>query len=239
MNKNDIKTPIFQSFLNSYRFLRRDAEFLLARAKDPQIIKSFQCTQLCRTAILLFILSLEGLINRAMARFLPEDIRDFILEREDKFALMDKWELLPLLYSKSGKKMDKSKSPWNYLKELIQIRNDMVHPKHDRVVFYKSIDRNSLDRLLPIDIPGNLTYRDVTGKAIEVKEKHLIYRQLRISKDPYYYRPEDAEKVKKAVDAIIDEFDKLLDGIIRKDGWLDNDQLTLIYPPGADISELR
>jgi hypothetical protein len=206
----------------------------MSRAKEAE--GAFSRTQLCRTALLLYILSLEGLINRAMDHLLPEKVRDFILEREERFSLEDKWLLLPLLISGSNSStFDKGSYPWSHFAELVKIRNDFVHPKHDRVAFYKVIDTNTIDKLQCTEIPGDLKHPSLNRK---VQEKDLVYVQTRIPTDPYSILPEHVEVVKRVVDDIIKELDKLLDGRITKNNWFGKDEMKLVYPPGAKFSDL-
>ncbi len=64
--------PLFvlSSQINSFWYLYRDAATLHQQAKSPELAESFQRVPLSRTAILLYIFSLEALINRALDRFL-------------------------------------------------------------------------------------------------------------------------------------------------------------------------
>jgi len=124
---------IFKSFLNSFHYLYQDAEYLHQTALRQEVENSFEHVRLCRTALLLYILSVEGLINRAWDHFLREDLRDFLTSREEKFSLVDKWLLLPsLAKDQQPAQCDESCYPWTHFKELIKIRNDFVHPKYDR-----------------------------------------------------------------------------------------------------------
>lgn len=130
MNKNqNPKKSIWKSYVNSYKYLYDDAELFHRLSKTDDI--GFKCTQYCRTSIILYILALEGLINRAIGYFLKDNdkIRKFIVGREKDFTLLDKWEMLPLFFSKGQKSFDKSTTPWNYLKELVNIRNDFVYTR--------------------------------------------------------------------------------------------------------------
>jgi hypothetical protein len=60
-------------------------------AKSADLAKNFGQVRLCGTALLLSILSLEALINCALGHFLPEWSRQFILDREEKFSVEDKF----------------------------------------------------------------------------------------------------------------------------------------------------
>lgn len=136
-SKSD-KPFIFRTAINNFFYLYHDAEYLHQLAKNPVLEKDFQRVRLCRSALLLYILSLEALINRAIENFLPERLQKFMLDREDKFSVQDKWLFLTLLSGDPALPgIDKGIYPWSHLFELIQIRNDYVHPKHDRYAYYE------------------------------------------------------------------------------------------------------
>jgi hypothetical protein len=228
--KNINRPFIFRSFVNSFHYLYQDAEYLNKIAHDNSIQGRFERVQLSRTALLLYIFSLEALINRAMDYLLTDKLRDFFLEREDRFSLMDKWLLLPLLTTKHDVyQFDTSKYPWSHFVELVKLRNDFVHPKHSRVAYYKAYPDNKFDPLQYNEIP----------KDLNIKETNIIYRNLRIPKDPYSILPEHLDKAKKVVDDIVVELDKLLGGKIFKENWHKRDSMELVYPPGAKIKDLN
>jgi hypothetical protein len=224
------KAYIFRSFINSFHYLYQDAEYLNTIAHDNRIQDRFERVQLSRTALLLYIFSLEALINRAMDYLLTDRLRDFFLEREDRFSLIDKWLLLPLLTSKDEVyQFDTSRYPWSHFVELVKLRNDFVHPKHNRAAYYKAYPNNKIDSLQYNEIP----------KDSQIKETDIIYRNLRIPKDPYSILPEHLDKAKKVVDDIVIELDKLLDGKIFKENWHRRDSMELIHPPGATVKDLN
>jgi hypothetical protein len=131
---------IFTSEINSFHYLYGDAEYLrsiLARS-DDQV--RFEAVRLSRSAILLYIFSLEALINKALGAFLPEKLRLFFIDREAKLGTQDKWQLLPLVAtSDPNTAFDLSAYPWSHFVELVTLRNDYVHPKHSRPAYYKAI----------------------------------------------------------------------------------------------------
>ena len=222
---NEDKEPyIFRSFINSFYFLYKDAEHLRLIAEKTK--DSFESVVFSRNAILLYVLSLEGLINRVIDNFLPSNIRSFFVEREQKFSTEDKWQYAPLIIN--NKTINKSIYPWSHYFELIKLRNEFVHPKHDRAGYYKAISTTQFETLSWKDIP----------KEMGIKEADLVFRQSKIPKDPYAITHEDAKKVKKIIDDTIKEFDKLLNGIILKDNWLESDNFTLVYPPDAELKDI-
>lgn len=223
------KTFVFRSFVNSFRYLYQDAEYLHQIAQRKELEGRFEPTQLCRTAVLLYILSLEGLINRALDHFLREDMREFFLEREARFSLQDKWLLLPMLPAgQEPAQFDKSRYPWSHFSELVRLRNDFVHPKHDRPAYYRAISSHRWEPLPWNEIPADL----------RVREKDVVYPQTQIPKDPYAIRLEHVGTTKKVVDDIVSELDRLLSGRILRDDWCRTDQMKLIYPPNATLDDL-
>ena len=153
--------------------------------------------------------------------------------------MLDKWELLPLFANPaSPKEFDISRYPWSHFKELKRLRDDYVHPKHDRTSFYKVPKRGLFDSLQSETIPDDLAYTDKDGKEKKVTTKDVMYPLTRIPKDPSALLPEHLDTAKKTVDDTIAELDRLLCGKLTKDGWLTKDQMTLVYPPGGDIEDM-
>ena len=137
--------------------------------------------------------------------------------------------MLPLLVEK--KTFNEGEYPWSHFKELLQLRNDFVHPKHDRTAYYKAL----------ATVPSQFApsgFNEIPDDS-GIKETDIVYRQLRIPKDPYNFLPEEVERVKKVVDDTIAHLDELLDGRITKDNWAHSDQFKLIYPPGAELKDGR
>jgi len=230
------KLFIFHTFINSHKYLYDDAKKLHDMARSKGFESNFLRVEFSRTALLLYILSLEGLINRAMDHFLPETLRDFFLEREDRFSLEDKWLLLPLLVLDSqGTTFDKGSYPWSHFVELVKLRNDFVHPKHNRGAFYRVIAPKTFDGLQWSEIPDDLDHPTLNRR---VKESDVVYRQTRIPMDPYSILPNHVYMAKKVVDDMITELDRHLNGKITATDWLGKDQMKLVYPPGAQLSDL-
>ena len=209
---------IAQTFINSFFYLAKDAEFFRQLASTAS---GFDRVVFCRTAVLLYALSLEALINRCMDDFLPHGQRDFFLAREKKLSPMDKFELVPLFVT--GKTFVKSDVVWAKLHELFQLRNDFVHPKHDRVAFLKVLANNEMEPLdLNYDLPAEL----------QIKPKDLRYPNLQIPTDPYSILPEHLERVKEASEDVLQKLNEFLEGRVLKDSWHIRDQMELVYPKG-------
>jgi hypothetical protein len=241
---NQLKIPagaIGLSRMNSYHYLRQDADLLLRLAKSEPYSEMYERTQLSRTSILQYILSLEALINRALAAYLPSAIKEMVLRNEKCFGLKDKWEMLPALVSGDpSKTFDKSAYPWSHFKELVSLRNDYVHPKSFRPTFYRFAPSKTLDSLQPKDVPKGLTYEDDSGHISGVTEKTLLYCQTRIPKDPSQVLPEHAERIRTIVDDTVAELNQLMDGIIERDDWLLKEEfVTFIYPDEVGGKGLR
>lgn len=225
--KNDQATFIFRNYVNSFSYLYEDACYLLEFAKKIETSSTVETGRLCRSSLLIFVFCLEALINRALDFFSPTHLREFLLNRENRFRIEDKWLLLPLLVTKKNT-FDVSKYPWSHFLELISIRNDYVHPKHNRLAYYKAVSSHEWTTLLPESIPSD------SG----IKEKDTVYCQTKIPKGPGAIRPEHIDIVKKIVDDTVKELDRLLGGKISQNNWLYTDEMKLIYPPNATLNDL-
>ncbi|MBZ5507595.1 MAG: hypothetical protein LAO78_19205 [Acidobacteriia bacterium] len=218
---------VFKSNINSFHYLYQDAEYFHGVAHDPNA--GFTAVRASRSAVLLYILSLEALINRALDHFAPQELREFFLAREERFSIEDKWQLLPLLAGKLGERhFDRSRYPWSHFAELIKLRNDFVHPKHDRAAYYEALTKSKWLPLAWNRIPDGM----------DIKESEIVYRLTRIPRDPYAIREEHADTVKSVVDAMIVELDRLLEGRILRDDWCRRDQMGLAWPVGAKLDDL-
>jgi hypothetical protein len=231
MAENTVKGPsrehpwILHSFINSFYYLYQDAEWLRGLAARPPVADQFARTRLCRTAVILYAFSLEALINRALDALLPDHLKAFFLEREERFKVQEKWQLLPLLAGE-GQSFNTGSYPWSHFAEIVGLRNDYAHPKHDRPAYYRLLSSTEFETLDYDKIP----------KDSGIRETDVIYRQLRIPRDPYSLLPEHLEVVKKVVDDTIAELDRLLGGRLTKDNLLGKDQMKLVYPPGAQFA---
>jgi len=222
MVENFVPAEIARVQLNSFHYLYQDAEWL--RSLVPTQSKSFDEVRICRTSILLFVFSLEALINRAIAEFVPDPVRTFLLEREESYSLQDKWLLLPMLArGDKPETFDKGQYPFSHFCELVVVRNDFVHPKSDRTAFYRVLSNQSVEPLDFNRIP----------KGSGIRETDIVYRQTRLPRDPYSLQTEHVDRVKKIVDDLIAELDRLLDGKLQKADWLHNETWNGAYPVGS------
>ncbi|MGZ8927750.1 MAG: hypothetical protein ACXW03_04735 [Methylobacter sp.] len=179
------KRYLFKSEINSFHYLYQDAEYLLSAAKLPQIEGTFQSVRISRSAFLLFILSLEGLINRALDHFAPQPLHDFLIEKEEKFSTIDKWRLLALTAGNPPTEINIGTYPWSHFAELIRVRNNYVHPKHDRMGYYEFVNVKEFKHLPWNNIPENCG----------LKEGSIVYGQTKIPKDPYGFNVKHLEPV--------------------------------------------
>jgi hypothetical protein len=217
------RSSVFETAINNFHYLYSDASLLLEQASAAV---DFQRVQYSRTAILIFILSLEALINRVLAGFLTEPVRSFVMEQESRFALEEKWKLVPRLVDKASGGFDESAYPWSHFRELIRLRNDFVHPKHDRRAYYEvSSDEGKFNPLQWTDVP----------RSLGLIEADLVYRQNRIPKDPYSILPEHAAQAKKVVDDMVCELDRILGGEIMAGDWLNKDVFRAIIQSPDDL----
>jgi hypothetical protein len=220
---------IFESAINSFHYLYQDAYYLLSYAKMEGVRNTFHEVRASRSAFLLFVLGIEGLINRALDSFTPPHLRNFIIQKEEKFTTIEKWRLLAILCSDSQNDLDMGTYPWSHLNELIKIRNDYVHPKHDRMAYYEFISKNKFEHLQWNDIPSGM----------KLNKKDLVYGQTKIPKDPYGFKVIHLERVKKIVDDSVDSMDQILGGKFSEKNWARSDQMKLCYPPGATMNDLN
>jgi hypothetical protein len=65
-----------------------------------------------------------------------------------------------------------------------------------------------------------------------------VYRQTLVPKDPYAVRSEHVDTVKKVVDDMIATLDSFLGGALSRDDWMHQDRFEMVYPPGANFSDL-
>lgn len=233
-SQDNIETLIMSTNINSFHYLYDDASVLQEHANriyDNPSADKFLAIRLSRTVILLYIFSLEGLINRALDHFLPQKLREFFLDDEKRFRFspLDKFHLLPLLLNEDGATFDRSRYPWSHFKELVSLRNDFVHPKHNRRAHYR-LDKEDGWEWTPIALSG----RGIPADS-NIKLKETIYGNTKIPKDPYSILPEHINVVRKVVDDTVSELDRLLGGRLNMMGWLRSDELALTYPEGVSI----
>lgn len=215
---------IAKTFVNSFNYLCQDADFFRGLAAKEE---GFERVRLCRTAVLLYVFSLEALVNRCMDHFLPDDQREFFLHKEKTLSSLDKFQLVPMLVT--GKTVDKAADPvWAKLKDLYRLRDDFVHPKHDRAAYMKVISKKEFEPLDASEIPDDL----------DVNRKDLEYPALKVPTDPYSILPEHLDRVKDATGDVLHKLDELLDGRVLKDNWHTQDQFSLTYPSGATWEDL-
>ena len=229
-NVDDSSKPryLLRTQINSFHYLYQDAEYLMSAARLPNIANSFEVTRVCRSAFLLYVLSTEGLINRALDHFLEGPVGNFFTAREDKFSTVDKWSLLVLLKAEPSSQLDIGSYPWSHLAELFRMRNDYVHPKHDRMAYYEAVTKTKMRHLDWKDIPP--------GSGL--KETDFIYRQTQLPKDPYNFGIKQLEIVKKVIDDSVQKLDELLDGQITSNNWARNDEFKLFFPEGAQFDDV-
>lgn len=182
MIKHFVPAELARAQLNSFHYLYQDAEWF--RSLVPTQSKSFNEVRICRTGILLYVFSLEALINRAIAEFVPDPLRTFLLEREESFSLQDKWLLLPMLArGDKPETFDKEQYPFNHFCELVVLRNEFVHPKSDRTAFYRVLPNQNVEPLDYNRIP----------KGSGIREADVVYRQTRLPCDPYSLQVEHVD----------------------------------------------
>lgn len=217
MGKRRKPDGVLEGAVNHYALLKYDADKLTQMAKATS--GSFEMTITARSAILLYIVSLEVLINRVIDEFWPGSIPAVFQEDAKMWRTIDKWERGPEIIT--GMKFKKSTRPFQYLKPLLAVRNDYVHAKEG--TFQLKLDYW------------------VEGASGEVRtnpsKSHLKYDHIGLLKDPSQWIPEDAERVKVCCEELVTELDRLLAGRLTKDAWLTSD--TLVSDQGQVIRVRR
>jgi hypothetical protein len=117
---------------------------------------------------------------------------------------------------------------WSKFSELVELRDEFVHPKHERPTYYEYLGAGKL---------GDLDLKNIP-EELNVEPKDLVFQQTQIPKDPYRITIPHVNTAKSVVDEMIDELDKFLGGAIKAGDWLRTDTLTLVYPPGAKLGDM-
>jgi hypothetical protein len=209
-----------------------DADLLLSLSDQPPHSSTYNKTQLARSAGLLYVIAFEALMNRALDTFLGEQDRIDIVAKERQLSILDKLDELMNRAPMTNGRVDKSRYPWSHLKEVIDFRNDYVHPKSDRPSYLEIFAGGFCISLDHDRIPKGLTFQ---GRTID--RHSLFYPLTDLPRDPTRFTPNDARNIRKVVDDNFSYVDKLLDGILSKDGWHHKDTLFIVYPPGKTTSD--
>ncbi len=182
-----------------------DAELFCKLAKaETSTLKSFYA----RHAILSVVFATEALINRVLDDFLLPGISTKNIE---KLSTFDKWIIAPFVCGKKipvGTPFDKSKEPFQSLKELIRIRNWLVHPKPGEY----------LDAQKTNDI---ITMAD-TGQEIPWIDtlQGRQWPQTGIALNPFEIDENDAQKAFDTLNLIVKELLSIFYEIIDEE-WLE------------------
>lgn len=234
---------VVESAVNGYAYLNQDARRLHDLALTAQ---GFDRTRFSRTAIILYVAALEGLINRATDFFLKPPLKGFFAGKGSKervFSIEEKWRLLPMLLGKT-EEFDTSDYPWTQFVELVRLRNDFLHPKSARKAYYRFFGHGRMEPLTWNDVPRDLKQSKARITDF-IGQETLEYMSTSIPIDPYSIRPEHLDTAKRVCDAMVRRLDVLLDGRLRaiseteipaeieSESWLHVDFMTVIYPPGA------
>lgn len=239
---------ITSTTINSYNYFRSDAEFFHAIAKNFELEKAQERNWYCRTALLLYIFSLEALIDWVLINFTSDEQRQAYESQERGLTLEQKWLVFtPSLFSDLDKVSLFSNAlyPFQHFKELVQIRNDFVHPKHGRRTYAYNVF-TSLRQQHRIkrwgDIPKQ--HRREISEQKGIMEKDLFYRQTHIPKDPYGIDIEHLEVARRIVDDCLKVLDTVFDGKllvndpIAQNTAVDKDYLEVVYTHGVTKEEL-
>lgn len=217
MSKRRKPDGVLEGAVNHYALLKHDADKLTQMAKGAS--GSFEMTITTRSAILLYIVSLEVLINRVIDEFWPGSIPTVFQEDAKMWRTLDKWERAPKIIT--GREFKKGTRPFQYLKPLLAVRNDYVHAKEGTF-------RLKLDYWV----------EKASGEVrTNPSKSHPKYDYIGLLKDPSQWIPEDAERVKVCCEELVTELDRLLTGRLTKEDWLTSD--TLVSDQGQVIRVRR
>ena len=209
---------IFRINTDSFHYLDDDSAMYIKYAEEASKIKSYNSYRHSRSAILLYIMAIEALINRIQYTFLSQEWSKFCNTNEKSLSLKDKINLISLIFKK--KPIDWSKKPWLMLGEIIKLRNDFVHPKSIRWGYY---------------IKEKKGYYHVQKQMLpQSKQVNVYYINTNIPKNPYAIRTEHAKIVAKIVRDTVDELDKLLNGKIKKGNWLHSEEGEIVKVKDID-----
>mgnify|MGYP000886306785 FL=1 len=170
------KKYIVSTYVNCGYYLYDDAKYLHMLAQQPENKDLFDRVRLCRTAIILYLLSLEAYINRAIFIQIDEDEKRFIKKYERK-SLSDKVELLPSLFGASGNENLKDKPIWRKFRELKKFRDEFIHRKPYIEAFIISEKGKEKGKYL--------RHVNQLPKDFFVDENKIKWPETKIPKDPY------------------------------------------------------
>lgn len=201
MNTPDKPDEMLTGPVNHFALLKHDADNLAHLAVEH--VGSPMQTMFARSAILLYVVSLEALINRVIEDYWPPTSPISKMEIK-KRPTEDKWYEVPLQIN--GNTFCRGKPPFQYLKVLIDVRNDFVHAKPEtfRVDYELRHDRST-----------NL-------KQLSSARHQPQYSQIGLFKAPCEWIAKDANKVKEITDKLIERLIELLPGKLTQD-WLYKD----------------
>lgn len=191
--------------VNHFALLKYDADHLVDLARNQP--NDFNNTVLARSAILLYIVSLEALINRVIEDFWPTGPGVEPKNEVLMWSTVDKWSKVPKAIC--GKTFEVGGRPFQYLKPLFQVRNDYVHAKPDTFELVWEYRPNAGADEIPV-APA---------------KEHPKYAQIDLLGDPHEWIAVDAVRIKTITEELIDGLRRLLDPRLT-DRWLHEDMLT-------------
>ena len=155
-----------------------------------------------RTAVLLFVLATEALINRVLDCFVREDLPRFVKDKTSQLPLDMKWYMAPLLCADETHHttFQAGREPFQSFRELIRIRNSCVHP---------------------FPTKQSLTLLEATSESLSFisTTEPLEWPQTKIARDAHHMDKKSASRALRVVDHMIDLLDGYLGGRIKKEGW--------------------
>lgn len=166
-----------------------------------------------RASAVLYVASLEALINRVAAAFLPPLVARLVESDRRGLPHAEKWAVVPLLAGAPAG-LDQGAEPWQSFRELIAIRNDLVHPPADSEEFAELFDvaPGEPDFDWPSDQPS--------------------YPHTGLARDSEAWGLSDIERIRRTVDLMIGELQRLLPTKVTSE-WLHGEERWEDAPCGA------
>jgi len=158
-----------------------------------------------RSSVLLYVVSLEVLINRVIEDFWPSS-SSHPKDAVKLWSIPDKWHKVPREIA--GKTFCRGRTPFQYLKALNDLRNDFVHAKSDtfKVIWQYRHDHVNNQKLL------------------SPSPQQPKYPHIGLFKAPSEWLPQDADTVKRVTEELVARLSEFLSGKIT-DPWLSSDVL--------------
>jgi len=183
-----------------------------------------------RIALLLFAVSLEALANRVVLDIEELNARHEIKERA---ATAEKWKQLAKWHPHSVGRFDTTSSLWRCFTELLDFRNEYVHPK-GRVLDVQSGTHSGKGWWTGNSVLVSNRVPAHAKRLISDLKRPRVHAESLIPLSPYDVNYENATQGKRIVDGMCGELDRLLNGrLVRRQLLQEYDDAIAIHPDGG------